>query len=156
MYRKVIPEVLRLKILKKFLKHFHLHRPWRLKFRAQLLLNDAVAGQWNATRGDGAGAELRSPGPARVTAPAVSGAAEPGPRPRQAQPGLSCTAPSPWALHKTRNYTESAGKCLFLDTLFSVLPVFWLSTCCSGLQSNYENMWNAQNFDLNLVGKKGK
>lgn len=53
MYRKGIPEVLRQKILKDTL--------WRLKLSAQLLLNDSLDGQWNATYGDSAGAELCSP-----------------------------------------------------------------------------------------------
>lgn len=169
MYRKVIPEVLRQKILK--------DTQWRLKSSAQLLLNDSLDGQWNATYGNSAGAELCSP-ETLLGLPAGSL----GVSPRGARGGLgqscqtpirapawcsslplrhsltlSCRGLSPRVLHKTRNHTESAGwgKCIFPGArFFMCLPVFWLCIYCSNLQLNYKNIWSPQNFDLILAGEK--
>lgn len=151
MYRKVIPEVLRQKTLKA--------RRWRLKWSAQLLLNDSLAGQWNATSGDSGGAELLAG--ALLGLPAGSGC-EPSPVPLAAPgcPGRHsrASAGEPRALHETRNCTESAawGKWLFLDThifcVACILAVCLLLRLTIKLQKHVK----PSEFWLGLRGEKGK
>lgn len=166
MYRKVIPEVLRQKILK--------DTAWRLKLSAQLLLNDSLDGQWNATSGDRAGAEQCSPetllrlhrwvsGVFTSGSPGWGGCAgpEPGQSPARARPGAP-TAPQlegSEPLSPTQD-KQLHGKCRLRDmyisrhTLFSEFACILAEYLLPKLTVKLQKHVKPQKSDLNLVGEK--
>lgn len=161
MYRKGIPEVLRQKILKDTL--------WRLKLSAQLLLNDSLDGQWNATYGDSAGAELCSPEtllrlPHRVSGCLTLGGwarpqSEPQPGAPHWPPGTawpSLERSEPLSPMQETTWKCSWRKCIFLGAHFflclSIFCVYLLTKLIVKLQKRMK----PPEFWLDLGGGKGE